>query len=57
MQQIRRCFGVQLINGGKLKLIGFLTKTERTEFCNNKNNHCRPITMKQWKEIPKDMKA
>ena len=56
MRQMRRCFGVQLIQG-KLKLIGFLSESERDAFCKEKENHTRPITMKQWREIPKDMKA
>ena len=57
MRQVRRCFGVQLIEGGKLKLVGFLSAEERDECCKVKSNHTRPITMKQWKEIPKELKA
>lgn len=57
MRQVKRCFGVKLISGGKLKLIGFLSEQERTEYCSIKENHTRPVTMAQWKQIPKDMKA
>lgn len=57
MRQMRRYFAVQLISGGKLKLIGFLSESERKAFCEEKENHCRKVTMKQWREIPKDMKA
>ena len=57
MLQVRRCFGVQLLDGGKLQLVGFFSQKEREEFCKDKKNRTRPITMKQWKEIPKEMKA
>ena len=57
MRQLKRCFGAKMISGGKLKLIGFLSEQERTEFCSIKGNHTRPVTMAQWKKIPKDMKA
>ena len=56
MIQIRICFGVKLLEGGKLRLIGFLSQNERKEFCELKENHTRPITMKQWENIPKSMK-
>lgn len=57
MRNQRRCFGVKLQKGGKLQLVGFLSEQERKETCENKENHTRPITMEQWKRIPKDMKA
>ena len=57
MMQLRRCFGVQMISGGKLKLVGFLSEQERAKFCGIKDNHTKPVTMSQWKQIPKDMKA
>ena len=57
MRQLTRCFGVKLISGGKLELIGFLSENERKNFCENKDNHTRPITMKEWKQIPKEMRA
>ncbi len=57
MRQLKRCFGVKLISGGKLELIGFLSEQERIEYCSIKENHTRPVTMAQWKQIPKDMKA
>ena len=57
MRNERRCFAVKLIKGGQLQLIGFLSIKERIAYCQNKENHARPITMKQWKEIPKDMKG
>lgn len=57
MRQAKRCFGVRLMKGGKLELVGFFSEKERTEYCGVKENHTRPITMKEWKEIPKDMKA
>ena len=56
MRQMRRCFGVKLMSGGKLKLIGFLSDDERQNFCKVKENHTRPITMNEWKKIPDDMK-
>ena len=55
--QMRRCFGVKLIKGGKLELIGFLSDEERTTYCDIRENHTRKITMTEWKKIPKDMKA
>ena len=57
MMQNRRCFGVKLSKGGKLELIGFFSDKERKEYCDTRENHTRPITIKQWREIPKDMKA
>lgn len=57
MMQTRRCFGVRLQKGGKLELVAFFSESERQKCCESKDNHIRPITMKQWKEIPKDMKA
>ena len=57
MRNMRRYFAVKLLNGGKLKLVGFLSEKERKEVCIVKENHTRPITMKQWREIPKDMKC
>lgn len=57
MMQERRYFAVQMVKGGKLQLTGFFSYNERKEFCNEKENHARPVTMKQWREIPKDMKA
>lgn len=57
MRQMKRCFGVELLKGGKLKLIGFLSESERKSVCDEKSNHIRPITMSEWKKIPKDMKA
>lgn len=57
MRQVRRCFAVKLIKGGQLELIGFFSENERKVYCNVKENHAKPITMKEWKEIPKDMKA
>ena len=55
--QMRRCFGVKLLKGGKLQLVGFFSESERKKCCDVKENHTRPITMKQWREIPEDMKA
>lgn len=57
MMQVRRCFGVKLLKGGKLQLVGFFSEKERNEYCVIYENHTRPITMKQWKELPKDMKV
>jgi hypothetical protein len=57
MRQQKRCFGVKLISGGKLKLIGFLSEQERAEYCGIKENHTRPITMQEWRKVPKDMKG
>jgi hypothetical protein len=57
MRQQKRCFGVKLISGGKLKLIGFLSEQERAEYCGIKENHTRPITMQAWRKVPKDMKG
>lgn len=56
MRQMRRCFGVQLVKGGKLRLVGFLSVAEREDYCKIKDNHTRPITMDEWRKIPKDMK-
>lgn len=55
--QMRRCFGVKLLKDGKLQLVGFFSESERRECCEVKENHTRPITMKQWRAIPEDMKA
>lgn len=55
--QERRYFAVELQKGGKLKLVGFLSNNERKEVCSVKENHTRPITMEEWRKIPKDMKA
>jgi hypothetical protein len=57
MMQERRCWAVTLRKDGKLELKGFFSQTERKAICEVKENHTRPITMKQWREIPKDMKA
>lgn len=57
MMQMRRCFGVKLLKDGKLQLVGFFSESERRECCEVKENHTRPITMKQWRAIPEDMKA
>lgn len=57
MRNMKRYFAVTLKNGGKLKLTAFFSESERKSFCDNKENRTRPITMKQWREIPKDMKA
>ena len=57
MRQARRCFGVRLLTGGKLELVGFFSEDERKKFCAIKENHTRPITMAEWKKIPKEMKA
>lgn len=46
-----------MISGGKLQLVGFFSTDERDAYCKDKANHTRPITMKQWREVPKDMKA
>ena len=57
MRQIRRCFGAQIVKGtGRLKLVGFLSEAERKEFCGNLDNHTKPITMEQWKKLPKEYK-
>ena len=57
MRQIRRLFGVKLLDGGKLQLVGFLSETERKTTCEDKANRTKPITMAEWKKIPADMKA
>ena len=57
MRQAKRVFGVQIVKGGKLKLIGFFSDSEREQYCKIKENHARPVTMAQWKQIPKDMKS
>ena len=57
MLQNKRFFAVTLKEGGKLKLTYFYSSTERAEYCKIKENHTRPVTLKQWREIPKDMKA
>ena len=57
MRNERRCFAVKMVKGGKLQLIGFFSASERDSYCEIKENHTRPVTMKQWKEISKDMKA
>lgn len=57
MLQNKRYFAATLQKGGKLSLIFFYSLSERTEFCNIKENHTRPITMDQWRKVPKDMKA
>ena len=57
MMQERRCWAVTLRKDGKLELKGFFSQAERKAICEVKENHTRPITMKQWREIPKDMKA
>ena len=56
MMQNRRYFATILKKGGKLKLVAFYSTKERKEYCDTKENHARPITMEQWKKIPKDMK-
>jgi hypothetical protein len=53
----RRYFAVTLKAGGKLELTAFFTEQERKEFCEVKENHTRPITMNEWRKVPKDMKA
>ena len=57
MRNQTRYFAVKLLNGGKLELIAFFSSKERAMVCNGKSNHIRPITMNEWKKIPKDMKA
>lgn len=57
MMNRRRYFAVTLKEGGKLELIAFFTEQERKEFCEAKENHTRPITMNEWRKVPKDMKA
>lgn len=57
MRQMRRLFGVELMNGGKLRLVAFFSENERKAVCENKANHTRPITMAEWKQIPKEMKG
>ncbi len=57
MMQTRRYFGVELLKGGKLQLVSFFSEEDRKKCCENKENHTRPITMSEWKKIPKDMKA
>ena len=57
MRQMRRLFGVELMNGGKLRLVAFFSENERKAVCENKANHTRPITMAEWKQIPKEMKV
>lgn len=57
MMQTRRYFAVELLKGGKLRLVSFFSESERKKCCEIKENHTRPITMKEWKEIPKDMRA
>ena len=56
MRNEKRCFAVKLLKGGKLQLIGFFSQDERKAFCEVKENHSRPITMADWRKIPKDMK-
>jgi len=53
----RRYWIVILEKGGKLRLSALFSRKEREEYCSIKENHARPITMEQWKKIPKDMKA
>ena len=56
MMQNRRYFAIILKKGGKLQLVAFYSTKERKEYCDIKENHARPITMEQWRKIPKDMK-
>jgi hypothetical protein len=58
MRQCKRCFGVKIVkeSGGKLQLVGFLSHDEREEYCKNKDNLTRPITMTEWRKVPKSMK-
>jgi len=56
MMQNRRYFATILKKGGKLQLVAFYSTKERKEYCDIKENHARPITMEQWRKIPKDMK-
>lgn len=53
----RRYWIVILEKGGKLRLSFLYSHKEREEFCKVKENHARPITMAEWKKIPKDMKV
>lgn len=57
MMQRRRYFAVVLQKGGKLALTFFYSESERKAFCEVKENHTRPITMQEWKNISKEMKA
>lgn len=57
MRQMKRLFGVKLLEGGKLQLVGFFSESERKAVCENKENHTRPITLAEWRKVPNDMKA
>ncbi len=54
---MKRLFGVKLLEGGKLQLVGFFSESERKAVCENKENHTRPITLAEWRKVPNDMKV